>query len=423
MNTRHRLFGYFLMLRKPCASELDDIDAAYAWMLDKGLLLIGGYVLILALTVVPAFTQPRDFPYRVVALLGTHLMLWGIATSIAACWIGFRVRGWGQLKRARASEAAVTLLAVLLIGAILMFFSHDATWEAAFRGWLRDTFGSVWWYLGLFVILVYVVPDVVARLRRREMTAVTRALSAEAASEKLARKTAESELRLLQAQVEPHFLYNTLANLRYLIQKNSPDALRMTDALIEYLRTSVPDIRAARVSLGREIDHARHYLEIMHMRMGSRLAFIIDVPETLRATQVPPLLLLTLVENAVKHGIAPQVEGGEVVLRAREVDAAIEVEVADTGVGIPAPGSRSTEAPSTGVGLENLRSRLQLAYGRPVGVELVPNAPRGTRVEIRLPKELPHPEAAAAGAQVQVGSVETARSAGLLAPDGHGGGR
>jgi LytS/YehU family sensor histidine kinase len=169
----------------------------------------------------------------------------------------------------------------------------------------------------------------------------------------------------------------------------------MTDALIEYLRTSVPDMRAARVTIGREADHARHYLEIMQMRMGGRLSFVVDVPEALRTIEVPPLTLLTLVENSVKHGIAPQVEGGEVLLRARENGVSIEVEVADTGAGVLTAERAASEAPSTGVGLDNLRGRLHLAYGEAVSVELAPNRPRGTRVQMRLPRDLPRRDAPA----------------------------
>jgi signal transduction histidine kinase len=413
MKARHRLFGYFLLLRKPTAGELDDIDAAYKWMRDKRLSLLGGYIVVLLLTVVPAFTPPHDLPYRVTAVLGTHFMLWAIAASIAACWVGFRAWHPWRLKQS-AREFATGLGTVLVALAILWFFNYERIWEAAFRGWLGDTFGSVFGYLTLLAILLYGVPDIVARLRRREVNAVTRALLAEAASEKLARKTAESELRLLQAQVEPHFLYNTLANLRYLIQKNSPDALRMTDALIEYLRTSVPDIRAQRVTLGREVDHARHYLEIMQMRMGSRLEFTVDVPTELRAIEVPPLLLLTLVENAVKHGVGPRVEGGDVLLRARENGEWIEVEVADTGVGFAAAKIETAEVQSTGVGLDNLRGRLQLAYGKPVAADLLPNEPCGTRVVLRLPREFPLVDATAPAAEVVITTTEAAHRAGLL---------
>ena len=221
----------------------------------------------------------------------------------------------------------------------------------------------------------------------------------------------------MPAQVQPHFLYNTLANLRYLIQKNSPDALRMTDALIEYLRTSVPDMRAQRVTLGRETDHARHYLEIMQMRMGGRLVYTVDMPEALRSIEVPPLILLTLVENAVKHGIAPRIEGGEVVVSAREDGRFVALDVADTGAGLPdaaGAGELTQDTLSTGIGLDNLRGRLPLAYGEPVSVELVPNLPRGARVQLRLPREMPKAETPAPEAQVRVITLDDACSGGLL---------
>ena len=392
MTLRHRVFAYVLLLRPAMPSELEDIDAAYRWIRRNALWLLLGYAIALRLTVWPAFSDPHDLPYRVVALAGSHFLMWVIVSTIATCWVGFRVGYWAS----SIGGAIQAIVATTLLFALYFFLHADPDWERASQRWMSETFGSIWVLVATLILVAYGVPDLVARLRRRERAAVTRALKAEAASETLARKTAESELRLLQAQVEPHFLYNTLANLRYLIQKNSPDALRMTDALIEYLRTSVPDMRAARVTLGREADHAHHYLEIMQMRMGGRLSFIVDVPEALRTIEVPPLTLLTLVENSVKHGIAPQVEGGEVLLRARENGVSIEVEVADTGAGIVAAGGRSSEAPSTGVGLDNLRGRLQLAYGEAVPVELTPNPPRGTRVQLRLPRELPRRDGAAA---------------------------
>ncbi|HYS11695.1 MAG TPA: histidine kinase [Burkholderiaceae bacterium] len=413
MTARHRLFAYFLLMRPPIVGEEEDIDAAYAWMRRKAIWLVGGYVLLLRFAVWDAFANDHDLPYRVVALVGTHFLLWLIVSTIATCWVGFRGgRDWASSLNPVQAIAGTTLLLVLFF---LMY--ADINWERASHRWLSDTFGSTWVLFAVAIVIAYGMPDLVTRLRRRERAAVTRALQAEASSERLARKTAESDLRLLQAQVEPHFLYNTLANLRYLIQKGSPDALRMTDALIEYLRTSVPDIRAVRVTLGREVDHARHYLEIMQMRMGDRLAFTIDVPDSLCAIEVPPLLLLTLVENAVKHGVAPQVEGGEVLVRARENGASIEIEVVDTGVGVPAAASRPTEAPSTGIGLDNLRGRLHLAYGQQVAVQLLPNVPRGTRAQLRLPRE----EVAMQGAQVRVMAEDAARGAGLLQPKGHGG--
>jgi signal transduction histidine kinase len=421
MKPRHRLFAYLLLMRSPLAGEMDDIDAAYGWMRRNALWLALAYAVTLGFAVWPAFADSYDPPYRSVAVVGTHFLLWLLASTIATCWVGFRIGYWAS----SVGGAIQAIVGVTLVFALYFLFYADPRWQDAFQRWLSDTFGSLWVLLGAIFLVVYGVPDLVARLRRRERAAVTRALKAEASSERLARQTAESELRLLQAQVEPHFLYNTLANLRYLIQKNSPDALRMTDALIEYLRTSVPDMRAARVTLGREADHARHYLEIMQMRMGNRLAFAVDVPAALRDVEVPPLVLLTLVENAIKHGIAPLVEGGTVTLRAREDGQAIAIEVADTGVGPPAagahPAATDSTAKSTGVGLDNLRGRLQLAYGTDVAVELAPHEPRGTRVRLRLPRTMPRSADAAADrptAQVRVPTVDPARSAGLLGEDG-----
>ena len=388
MTLRHRLFAYLLLLRPAMPSELEDIDAAFGWIRRNLLWLLLAYALALRLTVWPAFSTPHDLPYRVIAVVGTHFLLWVIASTISTCWVGFRVGYWAS----SIGGAIQAIVATTLLFALYFFLHTDPSWERASGRWMSDTFGSIWVLLAALLLVAYGVPDLVARLRRRERAAVTRALKAEASSEKLARKTAESELRLLQAQVEPHFLYNTLANLRYLIQKNSPDSLRMTDALIEYLRTSVPDMRASRVTLGREADHARHYLEIMQMRMGNRLTFEVDVPDGLRSIEVPPLMLLTLVENAIKHGIAPQVEGGSVQVSAREAGESIDLVVADTGAGVAPDGSVPNESPSTGVGLENLRGRLQLAYGSEVPVELLSNQPRGTRVRLRLPRDLPNVE-------------------------------
>jgi len=413
MTARHKVFAYLLLLRPPIAGELGDIDAAYTWMRRKALWLIAAYIFALYVTVWPALSSPHDLPYRVVAIVGTHFLLWVIVSTIATCWVGFRVGYWAS----SIGGAIQAIVATALLCVLYLSLHADPDWERASQRWMSETFGSVWFFFAALIVVAYGVPDLVARLRRRERAAVTRALQAEASTEKLARKTAESELRLLQAQVEPHFLYNTLANLRYLIQKNSPDALRMTDALIEYLRTSVPDMRAQRVTLGRETDHARHYLEIMQMRMGGRLVYTVDMPEALRSIEVPPLILLTLVENAVKHGIAPRIEGGEVVVSAREDGRFVALDVADTGAGLPdaaGAGELTQDTLSTGIGLDNLRGRLPLAYGEPVSVELVPNLPRGARVQLRLPREMPKAETPAPEAQVRVITLDDACSGGLL---------
>jgi LytS/YehU family sensor histidine kinase len=262
--------------------------------------------------------------------------------------------------------------------------------KQAFVAWNRDTFTNGV-LLVMFALMVIGVPELVAQLRLKERTLARQLLEAEATRERMARFTAASELRLLQAQVEPHFLYNTLANLRYLVQSGSTDALKMTDALIEYLRTSVPDMRSQQVTLGREVDHAHHYLQIMTIRMGGRLRHTIEVDEALRAVPLPPLVVLTLVENAIKHGIAPRLQGGTVALRARRSGEFAQVDIEDDGAGFGANSGQGAagrnDLPSAGTGLANIRKRLGIAYGDAASLELLPlnSDGSGTRARLRVP--------------------------------------
>jgi signal transduction histidine kinase len=412
MSLRHRIFALFLLGRFPLPTEAADIDAALAWARRTWPWLALAYAAALWLMVWPAFAGNHPAPYRAIALVATHFLLYAIAATTAGCWVGFRV-GYFAASIGPAIQATAGVGVLLLVW---YFLRADPNWQGAFRDWARDTFTSVGWLLGGYLVLAFVVPDLVARLRRRERASITRALKAEAASERLARQSAESELRLLQAQVEPHFLYNTLANLRYLIQKNSPDALAMTDALIEYLRTSVPDMRARCVTLGREADHVRHYLDIMRMRLGGRLEFGVDVPEALRAVELPPLVLLTLVENAIKHGIAPLVDGGRVDVRAREAGDAVVIEVADTGAGLGAAQEAPVTEASTGAGLANARGRLWLTYGDAAELTLAANAPRGTVATLRIPREVAAAPAAREPRVLVMSTEEWARMKGSLPP-------
>jgi LytS/YehU family sensor histidine kinase len=165
----------------------------------------------------------------------------------------------------------------------------------------------------------------------------------------------------------------------------------MTDALIEYLRTSVPDMRSQQVTLGREVDHAHHYLQIMTIRMGGRLRHTIEVDEALRAVPLPPLVVLTLVENAIKHGIAPRLQGGTVALRARRSGEFAQVDIEDDGAGFGANSGQGAagrnDLPSAGTGLANIRKRLGIAYGDAASLELLPlnSDGSGTRARLRVP--------------------------------------
>jgi len=197
------------------------------------------------------------------------------------------------------------------------------------------------------------------------------------------RSAALAQLKALEAQVEPHFLYNTLAHVASLIDAEPATARRMLERLIVMLRASTAGGLGNRSTLGDQVAHVRAYLDVLAMRLGSRLGWSIEVPDTLAARELPPALLQPLVENAIKHGIEPSLAGGSIAVSAREVDGRLVIDVADTGVGIGA--SRSPTGGSSGQGLANLRARLAALYGDDAPVTLAENRPSGVRVTVSLP--------------------------------------
>ncbi|MEO8535906.1 MAG: histidine kinase [Betaproteobacteria bacterium] len=229
---------------------------------------------------------------------------------------------------------------------------------------------------GLLISLIFYV-------KRREARAAMALHKAEADRHLLSKQAIEAELKLLQAQVEPHFLFNTLASVQYLTETDPRQANVLLGHLIGYLRAALPQLRARSSTLGREIALAEAYLNILTMRIGPRLTFSIDVPAPLRNHPFPPNLLISLVENAIKHGVEPSADGGSVRVAAAHTDESIVVTVTDTGRGM-APGSRSD---GSGVGLANVRERLAALYGSRGRFTLEPAGPRGMRATLSLPYE------------------------------------
>ena len=192
-----------------------------------------------------------------------------------------------------------------------------------------------------------------------------------------------TRLAALRSQIEPHFLFNTLATLRWL-QRTEPEAgARLLANFIDYLRRIGPMLECTEIALGDEIDLMRAYLEVVEMRMGGRLHVAIDVPSSLRRAQVPPLALATLVENAVKHGISRAQYGGEIAIRAREVAHQLVLSVTDTGAGFS-----SSSGSGTGIGLSNVSSRLSTLYGVLGSLRVEANTPTGVRATLSLPCNL-----------------------------------
>ena len=192
------------------------------------------------------------------------------------------------------------------------------------------------------------------------------------------KKAAEANLKLLQAQIEPHFLFNTLSNVLSLLDTNPQKGKSMLIDFIQYLRASLSKIRQEKATLGQEMEMIQAYLNIFKVRMGDRLNYKIDLADHLHSISFPPMLIQPLVENAVKHGLEPKVDGGEVLVRGVASDGILGLEVVDTGVGFQ--GERDS-----GMGLSNIRDRLFSLYGNDGRLRLEENSPHGLKATIEVP--------------------------------------
>lgn len=218
-----------------------------------------------------------------------------------------------------------------------------------------------------------------ALLRQRDESVRSQARAFERERGKLERAAVDARLRFLQAQIQPHFLFNTLANVRELVEARSAQAPIVLDHLITYLRAAVPRLDEAAIMLDRELELVRAYLEVMQMRMPARLQFSINTETRGQSVSCPPMTILTLVENAVRHGIDPSEEGGRIDVDVQVHEQQCHVTVSDTGVGFGA------EVGGLGTGLATLRERLQLAYGTEARLELRERKPLGVVAELAFP--------------------------------------
>lgn len=189
---------------------------------------------------------------------------------------------------------------------------------------------------------------------------------------------AETRLHLLQAQIEPHFLFNTLASAQQLAVDKAPEAAQLLGHLTRFLRAAMPRWREGEATLGQEIELIAAYLAIMQTRLGARLAYDIAMPPELAPLPFPSAMLMTLVENAIKHGIEPLKEGGEVRVSVQRDGARLVALIADTGAGMGA-------TVGAGVGLDNIRERLKVRYGDAAALELAANEPRGFIARLEMP--------------------------------------
>ena len=219
-----------------------------------------------------------------------------------------------------------------------------------------------------------------AVIRQREAFARDQAMAFELEKSELERKGLDTRLRLLQAQVEPHFLFNTLANIQALVDAGSPQASSVLKSLIAYLRAAVPRMHEPGTTLGQELDLVRAYLELMQMRIPDRLQFALHIDPAANVLPCPPMTLLTLVENAVRHGIDPREEGGRIDVDVWLRDGRCNVRVTDTGVGL-----QVEKTGGLGTGLSMLRERMHLAFGGDAQLRLTEVQPHGVCAELEFP--------------------------------------
>jgi len=282
----------------------------------------------------------------------------------------------GNVRQSRVPREVMQILAIVVgsfMGTIIAGLVKGRDIRMMFTERLSGV--TITMSLGIGVGCVVVAAYILREKHARDQARLARA---EAERHQLEKNILESHLQLMQAQVEPHFLFNTLANVQHLVETNPSEASRVLDSLIHYLRAALPQMRESTTNLGRELDMARAFLEINRVRMGSRLDFTIDVPEPLKGRAFPPMMLISLVENAVKHGVDPCCESGSITIRAIENEGRLRVSVEDTGEGIkPKKGG--------GVGLSNIRERLKALYGASARLVIEEKAPRGVVASIEVP--------------------------------------
>lgn len=261
-----------------------------------------------------------------------------------------------------------------VIGSYLVTTAGDSVpfWESSAR--MSGVSSMI--FLGLLLAPWIAVSALVRQINGE---ARSQALAFELERSELERKALNARLRLLQAQVEPHFLFNTLANVRELVDSGSAQASNVLGSLIAYLRAAVPRLHEPATTLGQEFDLVRAYLEVMHMRMPDRLQYVLHADETALTLHCPPMTLLTLVENAVRHGIDPSEDGGRIEVRAVVRNDRCFAQVIDTGVGLQRAGD------GLGTGLSTLRERLQLVFGDEAQLRLNELAPHGVCAEMEFP--------------------------------------
>lgn len=331
------------------------------------------------------------YPFGAAALLGllltpgwkghvwvlfVRLFFIALTTTLA---FGFFERWPARMPR-RIARWVVQVVAVAVAIPLAVFVAYVATTQGDSAPFWQESERLMGFGIMTFMGLLLAPWMAVSALIGQINGAVQRqALAFELERSELERNALDARMRLLQAQVEPHFLFNTLANVRELVDSGSSQASTVLGSLIAYLRAAVPRLHDPATTLGQELDLVRAYLEVMHMRIPDRLQYMLHVDDAALTLLCPPMTLLSLVENAVRHGIDPSEDGGRIEVRVTLRDGRCRAQVIDTGVGLRPTGG------SLGTGLATLRERLQLVFGHDAQLRLSELAPHGVCAELEFP--------------------------------------
>jgi sensor histidine kinase YesM len=292
----------------------------------------------------------------------------------------FAFRATGAWSRSWMPRWVAQLVAVLIAAALAPLVVQLMTTSGDFSAFLASRSHVRGYILVTFyAAIIGTVLALGALFRERDAQLRARELQFALERETLERQAADARLHLMTAQIQPHFLLNTLANVQELVESGSPRAVPLFRSLIAYLRVAVPQLQQDHAMLGDEERLVRAYLELMQMRMPDRLSFRIEIDPSLRTLRFPQMVLLTLVENSIRHGVDPSVDPAVVEVRGRrEDDGTLHLWVSDTGVGM-------SETAGEGTGLANLRARLKAFFGDAARLELSEQSPHGLRADLRLP--------------------------------------
>jgi signal transduction histidine kinase len=361
-------------------SSLTEIERRDVRAFDRWFYANGGWrwlIGVVAGTTFVAWIASR-FPWNMTfaeAAILFNLVVLTLLWSGLSAWFGYR-RFQGRIFRYIVAAPILALFGALIGASIaglvkgvdpFVFFQDSAKLRHVVTAGL------------VFGVLFALVTALIANLRNREYRAMTAHLEAEARQSETSRQLAESKLKLLQLQIEPHFLFNTLGSAQQLAEKGAPEAARLIGELIRFLRAAAPALRDEMTTVRQEAAMIRAYLAIMQTRLGRRLAWSVEVAEDVADCTIPPGMVITLTENAIKHGIEPSPRGGRVDVRVTRDGNDVALAVCDTGLGF-SPGISAG-----GIGLANIRERIALLYGDKASLALEDNEPAGFRARITLP--------------------------------------